>query len=290
MGGRIRLGAMPEGHTLHRLAAELDSRFAGAVVRASSPQGRFVEGAALLDGTTFEGAEAYGKHLFCHFEAGRILHVHLGLYGTFLATPAPVAPPRGAVRLRLTSQRAVADLRGPTACEVLTDDQRSALLSRLGPDPLGVDADPGRGWATVHRSRRPLASLLMDQSVVAGVGNVYRAEVLYRQRLDPAAPGSGVGRGVWDDLWADLVDVMCRGARDGHIDTVRPEHVPPGGQAGPYRYVYRRHGQPCLVCATRVRTIEVEGRNLYWCPGCQRRQGRRRAPALSGPTAARARR
>jgi endonuclease-8 len=274
--GRERLIAMPEGHTLHRLATELDARFAGDIVTASSPQGRFVEGAALLDGTTFEAAEAYGKHLFGHFDSGRILHVHLGLYGTFLTTEAPPPPPRGAVRLRLTSRRSSADLRGPTACEVVTDDQRLALLSRLGPDPLREDADPTRAWAVVHRSRRSLASLLMDQSVVAGIGNVYRAEVLYRQRLDPAAPGSGLARGVWGDLWTDLVQLMHRGVQEGHIGTLRPQHALRAREGQPHRYVYRRQGEPCLVCGTRVRTTEVEGRNLYWCPGCQRRSGRRR--------------
>ncbi|CAA9356258.1 MAG: Endonuclease VIII [uncultured Nocardioidaceae bacterium] len=271
---------MPEGHTLHRLASELDSRFAGDPVRASSPQGRFAEGAALLDGATFEDAEAYGKHLFGHFDTGRILHVHLGLYGTFLTAAAPPAPPRGAVRLRLTSRRATADLRGPTACELFTPDQRVALLSRLGPDPLRDDADPAAGWTAVHRSRRSLASLLMDQSVIAGIGNVYRAEVLYRQRLDPTAPGGRLTRAVWDDVWADLVELMHRGVRDGHIETLRPEHAPLAGAGMPRRYVYRRQGQPCLVCGTRIRTTEIEGRNLYWCPSCQRRTGRRRmAPA-----------
>jgi endonuclease-8 len=268
---------MPEGHTLHRLATELDARFAGDLVRASSPQGRFADGAALLDGTTFENAEAYGKHLFGHFDSGRILHVHLGLYGTFLTRSTPPAPPRGALRLRLTSERSAADLRGPTACELFTPEQRVALLSRLGPDPLRDDADPVTGWATVHRSRRSLASLLMDQSVVAGIGNVYRAEVLYRQRLDPAAPGSGLSRGVWDDLWTDLVELMHRGVRDGHIETLRPEHAFLAPEGMPRRYVYRRQGQPCLVCGTRIRTMEVEGRNLYWCPTCQRRSGGRRA-------------
>jgi endonuclease-8 len=267
---------MPEGHTLHRLATELNRRFAGDIVTASSPQGRFAEGAALLDGTTFEAAEAYGKHLFCSFGSGRILHVHLGLYGTFVTSQAPPAPPRGAVRLRLTSHRSSGDLRGPTACEVVTDEQREALLRRLGPDPLRADADPARAWAVVHRSRRSLASLLMDQAVVAGVGNVYRAEVLYRQRLDPAAPGSGLAPSVWDEVWTDLVELMRRGVDEGHIRTIRPQHALLVREGDPHRYVYRRQGQPCLVCGTRVRTSEVEGRNLYWCPGCQRRSGRRR--------------
>jgi len=274
---------MPEGHTLHRLAAELNRCFAGDVVRAASPQGRFADGAALLDDSSFERAEAWGKHLFCHFAGDHILHVHLGLYGTFVTSPAPPSPPRGAVRLRLSTGRAVADLRGATACEVVTAEQRTALVARLGPDPLRDDADPERGWRAVRRSRRSLASLLMDQSVIAGIGNVYRAEVLFRHRLDPAAVGHLIARGVWADLWEDLVVLLRRGYQAGRIDTVLPEHEPQAmgrpprtDQRGGEVYVYRRHGQPCLVCGTRIRTAVVEGRNLYWCPGCQRRGGRRR--------------
>ena len=273
---------MPEGHTLHRLAAELDRCFAGDVVQATSPQGRFADGAGVLDGTRLEGSEAWGKHLFCHF-GERILHVHLGLYGSFITTPAPGAPPRGAVRLRLTSPRAVADLRGATACEVVTPEQAARLVARLGPDPLRDDADPDRGWQAVRRSRRSLASLLMDQSVVAGIGNVYRAEVLFRHRLDPAAPGRLMVHGVWDDLWADLAMLLRRGFATGRIDTVLAEHEPHAmgrpprtDRRGGEVYVYRRHGQACLVCGTRIRTSVVDGRNLYWCPTCQRRRGQRR--------------
>lgn len=274
---------MPEGHTLHRLAGELTRCFAGDTVAAASPQGRFSDGAALLDATRMDAVESWGKHLFAHFETERILHVHLGLYGTFLTTLPPAEPPRGAVRLRLTSQRAVADLRGPTVCAVVTPEQRATLVSRLGPDPLRADADPERGWALVRRSRRSLASLLMDQSVISGVGNVYRAEILFRHRLAPTTPGQLVARGVWDDLWNDLVVLMHQGVETGRIDTVLPIHETRPASDSPLTegrrgevYVYRRTGQPCLVCGTRVRTRVVEGRNLYWCPTCQRRSGRRR--------------
>ncbi len=278
---------MPEGHTLHRLAAELSGCFAGDVVRASSPQGRFADGARLLDNRRLTAAESWGKHLFCHFDGERVLHVHLGLYGTFVASPAPGAQPRGAVRLRLASSRAVADLRGPTACSVLTGQERQALVSRLGPDPLRGDADSARGWQIVRSSRRSLASLLMDQAVISGIGNVYRAELLFRHRLDPGAPGSGLTFGVWQDLWDDLVILMRHGVLAGHIDTVRPQHVSSGEEDRPHVYVYRRTGQPCFVCGTRVRTRVVEGRNLYWCPTCQRRRGARRlgSPRASGSTA-----
>lgn len=267
---------MPEGHTLHRLANQLARCFAGDVVHATSPQGRFANGAALLDGTALESTASWGKHLFCHFQGDHILHVHLGLYGTFVTMLAPGAAPHGAVRLRLTGPRAVGDLRAPTVCEVLAPAQRDVLLARLGSDPLRDDADGERAWSAVRGSRRSVASLLMDQSVVSGVGNVYRAEVLYRHRLDPATPGRQVSRGVWQDLWDDLVELMHRGVLAGHIDTVRLHHLPPGGEGPPHVYVYRRAGEPCLVCGTRVRTTVIEGRNLYWCPTCQRRRGGRR--------------
>ena len=93
---------MPEGHTLHRLATSLRDAFAGEQVRVASPQGRFVESAALLDGTRLEGAEAFGKHLFVEFTGGRFVHVHLGLYGVFLVADGPAPPPVGQVRLRIT--------------------------------------------------------------------------------------------------------------------------------------------------------------------------------------------
>ena len=117
----------------------------------------------------------------------------------------------------------------------------------------------------------------MDQSVTAGVGNIYRAEVLYRHRLDPAKPGKTLSRRTWNAVWHDLVVLMRAGVDDGRIDTVRPEHTPEamgrpprvdahGGEV----YVYRRAGLPCLVCGTEVRTRLLEGRNLYWCPSCQK--------------------
>ncbi len=274
---------MPEGHTLHRLASAMTAAFAGEPVRASSPQGRFADSAARLEGRPLSAAWSYGKHLFVEFDGPDVLHVHLGLYGRFDVLPGAAPPPVGLVRLRLVGVRAYADLRGPTACELLTPAEVETLLARLGPDPLRDDARPERGWSVLHGSRRSLASLLMDQAVAAGIGNVYRAEILFRHRLDPAAPGHLVVRGVWDDLWADLVVLMRRGVETGRIDTVRPEHEPERMRRPPRTdrgggevYVYRRTGQPCLVCGTSIRTGVVDGRNLYWCPGCQRRGGRRR--------------
>ncbi len=279
---------MPEGHTLHRLAAALTDHFAGRVVEVSSPQGRFASSAALLDGSRLVGAEAWGKHQFVELAEARIVHVHLGLYGTFHVAAGSAPPPVGQVRLRLTTtgdttagsvpRPAYADLRGATACELLTAAQRTAVLDRLGPDPLRDDADPERAWQRISRSRTPIGTLLMDQSVIAGVGNVYRAELLFRHRIHPLRPGNTLRRSTFLAMWSDLVDLMRDGVASGRIDTVRPEHTPEAMGRDPRRddhggevYVYRRHDRPCHVCGSTVRTEVLAARNSFWCPRCQPR-------------------
>ena len=267
---------MPEGHTLHRLARLHKRRYAGAPVEVSSPQGRFAAEAARLDGQVLVSAEAYGKHLFHDYGPLGTVHIHLGLYGTFGEDKLPAPEPVGQVRLRLVGKTHWTDLRGPNKCELLDVAQVEAIKARLGPDPLRRDAKPELAWAKISRSKVSIAALLMDQSVLAGVGNVYRAEVLFRHGVAPATPGRALDRVLWDDMWADLVALMREGVRIGRIDTVRPEHLPEAmGRAarvdrhGGEVYVYRRAGMPCLVCGTPVAHVDLVGRNLYWCPTCQ---------------------
>jgi endonuclease-8 len=272
---------MPEGHTLFRLARDLRDRFAGEVVAVSSPQGRFEDSAALLDGTVLVGAESCGKHLFAEFEDDRFVHVHLGLYGRFDLHDGAPPPPVGQVRLRVSCgppRPSYGDLRGATACELLTVAQRDAVLARLGPDPLREDADWTRAWDRVHRAKGPIGGLLMDQVVLAGVGNVYRAEVLFRHRLHPLRPGNTLRRSQFESMWEDLVILMREGVRTGRIDTVHVEHTPEAMQRAPRIedhggevYVYRRQGLPCYRCGTKIRTEVLAGRNLFWCPRCQPR-------------------
>jgi endonuclease-8 len=271
---------MPEGHTLHRLAGELTATFGGREVEASSPQGRFAGSAALVDGQVLVGAEAWGKHLFVEFPEDRFIHVHLGLYGKFdVYADVPAVPePIGQVRLRLATDTAYADLRGATVCELLTRAERDVVVARSGPDPLRADADPAIAGERIRRSKAPIGGLLMDQSVLAGVGNVYRAEVLFRHRMDPYRPGNTLRVGQWRAIWDDLVVLMQEGVRTGQIDTVRTEHTPEAMGRPPRRddhggevYVYRRNGMPCHVCGRAVRTAELQGRNLFWCSQCQRR-------------------
>ncbi|GAB2844229.1 Fpg/Nei family DNA glycosylase [Streptomyces deserti] len=268
---------MPEGHTIHRLAKDYTVAFAnGKPVHVTSPQGKFTDAAALLDRTPLHTADAHGKHLFLGFAASWI-HIHLGLFGKVTFGPAPAPAPTDTVRLRLANDTSYVDLRGPTTCALITDPEKQAIHDRLGPDPLRPDADPDAAYRRISRSRTTIAALLMDQKVIAGVGNVYRAEVLFRHRIDPYRPGRDITPIEWHAIWTDLVELMHEGVRNNRIDTVRPEHTPEvmarpprvddhGGEV----YVYRRANQPCHICGGEIRTADLAARNLFWCPTCQK--------------------
>ncbi|WP_433827129.1 Fpg/Nei family DNA glycosylase [Actinoplanes sp. CA-015351] len=283
---------MPEGHTIHRLAMRHRELFAGGPVEVSSPQGRFVAGAALVGGQVLRDTEAYGKHLLHHYEDGRTVHVHLGLYGKFADGELPAPEPIGQVRMRMIGSGHFLDLRGPTACAVLDPGGVDALKARLGADPLRDDADPSVAFRRVRSSTKPLFALLLDQSIVAGCGLIYANEVLFRAGLSPQTPGTAIDQARWTAIWDDLRALMKEGVARGRIDTVHTEHTPEAMRRAPRVdrhggevYVYRRPGQPCLVCGTEVARGPLAGRNLYWCPSCQpevaRPAGRKREVRVS---------
>ncbi|MBO0595997.1 Fpg/Nei family DNA glycosylase [Nesterenkonia sp. E16_7] len=291
---------MPEGHTLHRLAAQINTVFAGHPWRVSSPQGRFSAGAQRLDGQVPEHAEAWGKHLFVHL-GPEVWQVHLGLYGAFsfrgdaeFAAEATVGapraavgtlepryaedgwlipePPKGAVRARVSARHGWADLRGPTTCAVLDLSEYQAVVDRLGPDPLrqGLSQDARadaqlreRFLHNLRRRRISIAAALMDQAVIAGVGNIYRAESLFLERLDPHTPSNQLDPDRAARLWDRLTEQLRDGVAEGRIRTVRS-----GGSRR--HWVYKHQGTACPRCATLIEAAELQGRRLYWCPGCQR--------------------
>ena len=324
---------MPEGHTIHRLAAALSELYAGRRLAVSSPQGRFAAGAARLNGQVLLDARAHGKHLFLPFapaadlplddDAVVWLRIHLGLYGAwtfdgdaeFTAPHAIGAPrrrvgergehplrhgggsalsglsggegdagapapglweppePRGAVRLRLAGEHGVADLTGPAACELLDAEGLAAVRRRLGPDPLRADGDIEVFVAGVRRRRRPIGELLMDQSVISGVGNIFRAETLLRCGVSPFRAGDRLSADRVRSLWRDLVPLMEYGVATGFITTVEaadvPDPLPEGDEEAARWYVYHRTARPCLRCGAPVRERTVAGRRLFWCAACQ---------------------
>ncbi|WP_315108028.1 DNA-formamidopyrimidine glycosylase family protein [uncultured Microbacterium sp.] len=331
---------MPEGHSVHRIARQFDRNFVGKTMSASSPQGRFAEGAAVLDGRQAVSVQAVGKQMFLEAEGDLWLRVHLGLYGAWdfageiLVDPtiasangrmgqtnqrgttldeailddagenslASIGAPRrarvhvrmseqtkgltdqvdewpppvvGQVRLRLMTDITVADLRGPTACVLQTPEEMLATVAKLGPDPLVGDPaeNEERFVRAVRKKPTPIALLLMDQAVVSGIGNVYRAEMLYRQRLNPHTPGRDVPEDVVRALWHDWVRLLAIGVETGQMmtmDGLSPEQYRAAMASRDDRHwVYHRAGLPCRVCGTDIALEEIGARKLYWCPRCQ---------------------
>ncbi|MDO5719419.1 MAG: zinc finger domain-containing protein [Actinomycetaceae bacterium] len=281
----MKLGVfVPEGHVLHRLARRFNAEMSAEPLVVQSPQGRFREGAEMLDGLELEYARAHGKHLFLKFgleseEISPWVHIHLGLYGkwqfTSLRDTHDIPEPVGQVRLRLIGDSQCADLRGPNRCALLTFDEVTAVIQRLGPDPL----DPQKHDRTVfvdnvRRRRRSMGELVMDQSVVAGPGNIYRAEALFRIGISPFRTGARTSERRLRALWDDLCILMEDGLDTGVITTVRdedaPEQVIETDPEASRFYVYHRTGRPCLHCETPISEQLMAGRRLFWCPRCQR--------------------
>lgn len=264
---------MPEGHTIHRLARDLNKEFAGSAVSASSPQGRFAAGAKLLDGEVMDQAEAWGKHLFCTFASGAILHVHLGLIGKLRRRKLPAADPTDTVRLRMIGPTAAWDLTGPYLCAVVTSDDRGVTVDKLGPDPLRSDGTAEQFGARLARRRIAIGAALLDQKVIAGIGNVYRAEFLFLLGIDPRRPANALDETEVQELW-DLATAQLRqGVRLNRIVTVDPAEVGVASAARLPReealYAYKREGLPCRRCGTEIEIMKLANRSMWACPSCQ---------------------
>ena len=265
---------MPEGNETHRWAELHAGMFAGKRVHVDSPQGRFAD-AAMLDGKVLRGVLATGKHLGYDFGViggeRRILHVHMGLYGDFVEGWIPRPEPRGALRLRMWDRAQWLELRGPTDCSVWSEAKWEALLARLGPDPLNGDP-PKKMIERIGARATAIGVLLMDQSILSGVGNIYRAELLFRAGVSPFRSGKDVPAAKLEAIWKDARKLMPQGMVDRRIVTTRAKHRPHKKGAAldeEAHYVYRRHGRGCFLCDRKVETKVMAGRNLFWCPGCQ---------------------
>lgn len=252
---------MPEGHTIHRLARDLDELRDGAL-RASSPQGRFAEGAARLDGASLQRIEPYGKHLLLVMSTGDHLHVHLGMQGKWLRYDPTVAA-RPQVRLRLATPKVARDLIAPSVCEVLDEDGARRVTAGLGPDPLRPDADVAAALAALSSDVRAVGTVLLDQSVIAGVGNVFRNEALHAVGVDPRRPCRSLDADLLARLWDVVRRMMAQAVEDGRIITVDvPDRLStPESQA---RRVYKQ--KHCRDCGALVTTSTVGGRTAYVCP------------------------
>lgn len=264
---------MPEGHTVHRTANRFNQLFQGNPVQIYSPQGRFAEGAKLISGLSLVECRAIGKQMFADFENGLTLRIHLGLYGkwTFAKFDSHPPEPFGQVRARFLGKTNYADLRGPTACQVIDADEVKAVTNRLGPDPLNLDFDGSERNRFVERvlkSRTAIGVALMKQDVISGIGNVYRAELLFRAQINPHTPGCNLTRSQVEDIWHDAADLLRVGVKTGFMIT-RDELRTKRPSKAERNFVYKREGLPCRVCSTNLTLELMATRKLYWCVKCQ---------------------
>ena len=298
---------MPEGNEVHRWAERHNAAFAGRKLNVLPGPGHRFHDAHLVDGKKLKRVHAVGKHLGYEFGDDLMLHVHLGRFGDWNEGCGPIPEPKGALRAVLQragsgkpsrsvkgqphNLRCQADdgsesfpptevewceLRGPTDCSVYDRTKWQALLDRLGPDPLGEDAtghdDPKRYLDKVLKAKKPIAELLMDQEVLSGVGNIYRAELLFRHGVNPFTPGLEMEPKVLKAIWKDAIPLLKAGMVDRRIVCTkradRPSRKDPATR-GEEHYTYRRHGKPCFICSTPILHRDLAGRTLYWCPVCQ---------------------
>jgi endonuclease-8 len=271
---------VPEGDTLFRLADGLRPQLVGAVVqslwvrRAEFALGGFV-------GTRISRVEALGKNLLVHFDHGAVLHAHLGMPGKVRSFPACSAPrlPASQIAFSLHTDRTVAvGLRVPRV-RLLSEARlaQDPLLQGLGPDLLAGEFPLEAATEGLARAGpTPIGVALMDQRIVAGIGNVYKSEVLFRQRLNPFAPVAALTSATLSLLLADartvmLANVQKRVGSMGPMDPwARHHRRTREGFAAPLA-VYGRQGKACFTCrgAIEMRRQGDQLRSTYYCAQCQ---------------------
>jgi endonuclease-8 len=261
---------MPEGHTIHRIARDHAKWFEGQRLTVSSPQGRFKDSAALLNRKTLKQVEAHGKHLYYFFTSKLTLHIHLGLYGKFRLHKTPPPDPRGAVRVRFVGKTHSLDLNGPNQCEILNIEQVAKSKAKLGEDPLRSDADLDRVWSRIQTSKVPIGQLLLDQSIIAGIGNIYRSEILFLLRMHPARISRSLERTEFEDLWQTSIRLLQIGVKYNRIITVVSSDA---GKAisklnkEERLWIYKK--EHCSVCSSPTESWSLGNRQIYACTSCQ---------------------
>jgi endonuclease-8 len=267
---------MPEGDTLRRTADGLRPHLVGrAVLRATArPPGPRPE---LLVGRRIVAVEALGKNLLIRLEDGLAIRTHLGMHGTWHRyRPGEHwhrAPARA--RLVLEVEGAVAVCFDAPTVELL--EQRAEPvhppLASLGPDLLAPDADENEAVRRLRlpaRADRTIAEGLLDQRALAGIGNVYKSEALFIDRIDPFAPVRSLGDAALRRLVATARRLLVANA-DRRTSRGRRTTGDDRAAAGSPLWVYGRAGRPCLRCGTPIasRRHGDPPRLTYWCPHCQ---------------------
>ncbi len=271
---------MPEGDTLNRLAAQLQPLVGQPIEQLEFPRAH-ADGRSLV-GHLVTAVEAQGKNLLITFDTGQVLHVHLKMYGRARLFPPAQRPKRRATTVvELTVPRAVLIIEQAPVVRLLTalGARGDRLLRSLGPDLLGPTFEAAAALPRLRaRDELPLGEAVMLQSIVAGIGNVFKSELLFNQHLDPFAP---VSEFTDDELSALLLHArqqLQRNARPTSTFTPRVVRVANDGRtrrAAPLS-VYGRAGEPCFDCQTVIEAAPqgAPQRTTFWCPTCQPRRAK----------------
>jgi len=270
---------MVEGHSVHRVAKRLAGKLIGKAYIATSPNGRFKDGARLVNRKVLRDVQAVGKNLFAFFgndEAETVVvHVHFGMAGAWAVydrecneLPAPEPTKTNRLRLVNDEEGIVADLSAMTVTAG-TMDLYLTKRKHLGHDPLRDDSDPERLWQKVRASRKSIGALIMDQSYFAGPGNIYRAEILFKAGVHPDVPGNEITKVQFDTIWRHTVSLLRRGYETGSILTVDPDEAAALGRPELRRYIYNT--KTCPRCSSNVKVWTIANRTCYCCPSCQPR-------------------
>jgi endonuclease VIII len=264
----VKLYGVAEGDTVHRTAQRLEEWLGGRPLRGvsapspRSPLRRQPDRLASLEGEALERAGVHGKHLFLRFSGGLALHSHLGMRGSWRLRPRgerQSPPPRTAWALLSSDEREVAQFGGPTLALRTEGELRlDRRLRSLGPDVLGAGFEPQIGVDALRRRTAAsdrLGEALVRQTVVSGIGNIFKSEGCWAARVDPWRPLSSLGDEELSDVIRETASLMQEALRTGR----QP------------RRIYRRAGEPCPRCGAIVRSRGQgdANRTTYWCPGCQ---------------------
>jgi len=259
---------MPEGDTLHRVAFQISKQICGRRIEAARARAE-LRRADELAGQLLTTAEARGKHLLLDFDNALSVHSHLGMTGSWHIYPRGERWRKPAQRAALALRFATHDLVcfSPKLIELDTTERirRNPFVTGLGPDLLAATFDEEAALLRLRgHNGVPLGEALMDQRLVAGIGNVYKSEILFMNRLDPFKPVAA---------YEDTALLAClRDARHylrRNLEGLRRKFR--GTTQGDRLWAYRRRAMPCLVCGTPIamRRQGEAARSTYYCPTCQ---------------------
>lgn len=264
---------MPEGDTIHRSARRLKPIMQDATIVDASDNGRFINSAELVN-SKFEHVEARGKHLIMRLDDQRVLHSHMGMTGSWhtygVGEPWRKSPRWAALALTL-EQNNKSPFRvvcfSPKMLELLSATQfrRHSLLNRLGPDLMRDSFD---GPTVVSRFRvhnlSPIGEAVMNQTIVCGIGNVYKSETLFLEKLSPFLRVSEFSDAM-------IVQVVTKAQELMHKNKTGQRRRTRMSADGQRLWVYGRRGFPCFECGTTIQMRRQGdlGRSTYWCPTCQ---------------------